>query len=121
MTMTRVKMARFDFITKVRLKIARYDWGPLRDTLELCLKLAWVVFLFGLFVFAPPTIGRIYGPGWGVLVALLGFPIWATLGIGPRPGCFSFLEWMIYMTGYMVILGSVLGRTLDLLKPLLRH
>ena len=106
------------FMTKARLKLAHFDWSELRDNLELLLKLGWVVCLYGLFVAAPLQIRAIYGPGWSVLVALLGFPIWSTLGVGPRPGCFSLLEWMIFITGYLMIALSVIGATLELLISL---
>jgi len=119
MTTSRVKMARFDFVTKARLTLTRFDWSELRDNLELLLKLAWIVFLYGFFVCAPLTIGKIYGPGWGVLVALLGFPIWGIVGVAPRPGCFSFLEWFLCITGYIMIVLSVTGATLKLLIPLI--
>jgi hypothetical protein len=79
------------------------------------------VFLFSLFTIAPLRVGAIYGPGWGVLVALLGFPIWGTLGVAPRHnGCFSFSEFL-YKAGYGMILLSVVGATLKLLITLIRH
>jgi len=115
--MTRVKMARFDLVTKARLKLARCDWEPLRDALELLFKLAWVVFLFGLFVFAPPTIGKIYGTEWGVLTALLGYPIWSTLGVRPMPG---LINGCICLAGYSVIHGATFLAALKLLLALLR-
>ena len=99
------------------VKKALLDWSALRDIGRSFLVLAWIVFLFGFFVIAPMTIGKIYGPGWGVLISLLGIPIWATVGVGPMPGLLSGFIWT---AGHSVILASIFIATLQFVKSLIR-
>src|SRR5258708_21308557 len=65
---------------------AQFNWSALREVLGALLLLAGMVFLFVLFVSVPLIIGRRYGPGWGVLISLMEFPVLALLGVRPGPG-----------------------------------
>jgi hypothetical protein len=75
----------------------------------------WLAVLFSVFAIAT-LVCIIYGPGWGLLVSILGFPVWKYLGARPCPG---FADGCMCILGYTWMLGIVLAQLIRCVKFLL--
>jgi len=92
-------------------------WSDVRDCLTSLFVFAWFVFLLCAFVVLPDVVTMILGPGWGLLVALMAFPVWARWGARPCPG---LLDGLICISGYFEIIAIVVVHLILFVQSIFR-